>query len=462
MLNLILFRKSYIFIIILLSIYITFVFLFQTAFSAQPPQTPEERAALQAELAELETKIAEYERETQGYRQRGATLTQEINRLNTQINRTNLQIRAANLELAKLDGEINETETKLGQTESNIDQNRIRIASTLRTIERKEEQNIIEILLGNPSLSYFFGDINNVLMVQHALSTDLENFKKLRDDYLNQKEQLTIQKADAESLRVYRESQRRAAESTRRDRNQLLAVTRGREAEYQRLLRETRQSASEIRARLFRLMDGGAMTFEQAYEHARFAEGATGIRAALLLGVLDQESGLGRNVGRCTYQRAMHPRRDIPHFYTIIAELGMQAELAAGRVMVSCPIPRDGAFGGAMGPAQFIPSTWMQYRTRVSAITQNRPSSPWNNRDAFVAAGLLLRDNFNSTACRNYGTRNRHVLPEQRLRERCAAAMYYSGGNWHRFRFIYGDPVLRRADRFERDIATMRDNQARR
>ena len=92
------------------------------------------------------------------------------------------------------------------------------------------------------------------------------------------------------------------------------------------------------------------MTFAQAYEHARVASDVTGIRPELLLAILDRESGLGRNVGQCSYRTAMHPRRDIPAFREIIAELGMQEDLAAGRIRVSCPIPRDGAWGGAMGP----------------------------------------------------------------------------------------------------------------
>ncbi|HZZ99258.1 MAG TPA: hypothetical protein VFK07_00920, partial [Candidatus Paceibacterota bacterium] len=59
---------------------------------------------------------------------------------------------------------------------------------------------------------------------------------------------------------------------------------------------------------------------------------------------------------------------------------------------VSCPQFINGkqyGWGGAMGPAQFIPSTWMGYRDRVSQIV-GHPANPWNIEDAFTAAAVKL------------------------------------------------------------------------
>ena len=441
---------------ILIAVYFILVLIPISELNAQTAQRTIERAALQAELAALEAQIDEYEKTVQGYRQRGATLTQEVRRLNTRINSINLQIRALTLNLAELDEEIGATTERVQTTEVNIKNTQAKIGAALRKIEEGEDRNLVEVLMENPSLSDFFGNINNILTVQNALSEALRELQVLRTDYVAQKEELVAQKESAEMLKNNQEAQRRAAESLRRERDNVLRITRGKEAAYQQLLVRTQRTAAEIRARLFRLADGGRMTFAQAYEHARVASGVTGIRPELLLAILDRESGLGRNVGQCSYRTAMHPRRDIPAFREIIAELGMQEDLAAGRIRVSCPIPRDGAWGGAMGPSQFIPSTWVMYRDRVAEITGVRPANPWNNRDAFIATALLIRDNFNSTACRNHGGAN------QALRERCAAAMYYAGGAWRRFMNSYGRGVMNRAADFADDLVVLRGNQAQR
>jgi hypothetical protein len=105
-----------------------------------------------------------------------------------------------------------------------------------------------------------------------------------------------------------------------------------------------------------------------------------------------------------------------------------------------------------MGPAQFIPTTWELFENKIAEATGNVPPSPFNNGDAFMGTALYLKDAYNSSACRTYASDYAHISPPQLLQERCAAARYYAGGNWWNYRWIYGDPVAERANRFQEDI----------
>jgi membrane-bound lytic murein transglycosylase B len=80
------------------------------------------------------------------------------------------------------------------------------------------------------------------------------------------------------------------------------------------------------------------------------------------------------------------------------------------KTVISCPIKGVAGWGGAMGPAQFIPSTWKLVESRVAAVTGS--SNPWNAQDAITASSVYLEDlGASSTyasqiraACKYYGS----------------------------------------------------------
>ncbi len=403
-------------------------------------QNQEEREQLEKQLAELEAQIEQYQGTVDKYRSQGNNLKDEITRLNAKINQLNLQIKSINLNLQKLDNEIEVNQNNITTTESEIEINKQILSRSIQSLYENENQSLVEVLLANPSLAAFFDNVSNLMYVQESLRGTLEKVMGLHVQLLEDKEQLAVKKNDANTLKVSRLAQKENLDVTKKDRSYLLEVTKGQEAKYQDLVKQTQKSAAQIRSRLFQLIGGGELTFEKAYELARFAERATGIRAALLLAVLDRESALGQNVGKCSYEKAMHPTRDLPVFSGILANLKAAGIAPPEPVMVSCP-NRDGYFGGAMGPAQFIPSTWALYEKRIIEITGSSPANPWSNADAFVATALYLKDALN--ACSSYsGT----------AKERCAAARYYAGSRWSKYLWAYGQPVVDRANRFQQDI----------
>lgn len=414
---------------------------FETAVKAAEDNAPlsvEERQALEAQLAELEEQMEQYEDKISEYKKQGKTLQSEISSLDNKIYKLNLQIKAVGLTLSKVTKEIDETQEKIGVTEGSIGVKKKIISELIQDIYEANQKGIIVLLLTNTRLSDMFGELTNLNDTYSKLRDNVDELAALHTKLMDQKEILALEKSDIVNLKSYQENQKSTVQKTKSEKDNLLKTTKGKESEYQKILSETQKNAAQIRSRIFELLGGGELTFEDAYKLAQFAERTTGVRAALILAVLDRESALGKNVGRCDYKTAMHPTRDIPVFLEIIRELGLEKNLESGVIKVSCAISSDGAFGGAMGPAQFIPSTWKLYKDSIAAITGNNPPSPWRNIDAFTATALYLK-----TAGASGGSVSA---------ERMAAAKYYAGSRWRTYLWTYGERVVSKAKQFQQDI----------
>lgn len=399
-----------------------------------------ERAALQDQLQQLESQMNQYEGQIASYESQGNTLKGEIDLLNAKIARLNLQIRATNLTIQELDQQIAGTQSQITITQADIANKQAAIGGLMQSLYQNDHLSLVEIFLRDPHLSDFWSDSQNILLVEDNLRVAVEQVTALQSQLQDQVQQFEASKADAASAAAYQKAQAAEVAGTKDQKTQLLVATKGQESKYQVLLTQTRQTAAQIRSRIFQLLGGGQLSFGDAYQYAKLAGGATGIDPAFILAILDRESALGQNVGQCNYKTAMRPT-DIPTFLRITASLGLDPNT----MMVSCANV-DGAYGGAMGPAQFIPSTWELYADQVTSITGHRPPSPWNNADAFAATALYLNDAM--AGCRA-------IYSAPTSQERCTAAKYYAGARWRNYLWTYGEAVVERAQSFAGDIKTI-------
>jgi peptidoglycan hydrolase CwlO-like protein len=399
-----------------------------------------ERGQLQDQLQQLETQINQYEGQVTSYQKQGSTLNGEITQLNSKIAKLHLQIQATNLTITQLNQQIASTQSEITVTQVDIGDKKGAIGGLIQNLYQKDKVSLVEVFLKNPRLSDFWSDTQNVTLIQDNLRVAVQQIADLQTQLQGQKAQFQASKADAATARVYQQAQADAVASTTNQKAQLLAATKGQESKYQALLKQTQATAAQIRNRIFQLLGGGELSFEDAYQYAKLASGATGITPEFILAVLDHESALGQNVGKCSYQTAMSPS-NIPIFLQIVHDLNLDPNT----MMVSCP-NADGAYGGAMGPAQFVPSTWKLYSSAVSGVTGHNPASPWNNADAFAATALYLKDGM--AGCKAVYT---SVISQ----ERCTAAKYYAGSRWKNYLWTYGEAVVERANSFADDIKTI-------
>jgi membrane-bound lytic murein transglycosylase B len=266
------------------------------------------------------------------------------------------------------------------------------------------------------------------------------SFERIRDDKNKteaERESLENRKAEELQLKTIQEMERKRIAEREAEKKKILAETKGLEKTYKTLKDDRAKTAAQIRAALFTLNGSAAIPFEKALQYALLVEQQVGIRPAFLLGIIAEESNLGQNVGTGNWKDDLsHPRCEKQRvaFVDITSRLGLNPD--------AMPVSKRawyGYCGGAMGPAQFIPTTWQLYEAKVASLTGNNPPNPWNPLDAFMASGLLLRDN--GAGGRTYKA------------EHTAALKYLAGGNWNTpsYRF-YGDDVMALAQKYQDQI----------
>jgi membrane-bound lytic murein transglycosylase B len=406
------------------------------------------RQQLEKELQAIENQITELEQQLTTTKGEKKTLANKIKQLKNEQTRLRLQIKATNIKLGDLDKKISTTVKAIDTNKAKIIRLKIDLSKLLRLLHQKDQELFLLRLLIDGGLNEAFAEAANYEKLSTSIGALVQESKMTQQELNTKQTAYEEQQDDSRELLALANIQQNTLNGKLQEQTQLLNDTRGLETTYQNLLKDSKKQAAEIRSRIYELLGVSAqINFGQAVTLAQATDKQTGVPAAFLLAILTQESNLGKNVGTCnrpgdppekSWKVIMKPTRDQEPFITITSELGRDPDITP----VSCPMKnKNGSqlgWGGAMGPAQFIPSTWIGYKDKVSALTGRlgRPADPWDIRDAFMAAGLLLKNN---------------GADETKDGQWKAAMRYFSGGTNKKYRF-YGDNVLTLTAKYEQDI----------
>lgn len=417
--------------------------------------TPEERAALQMQYDELQKEIAVQQQIIKDTQAKKNTLQGDVTLLNAQIKAAQAQIDAKNITIKQLAAQIVKKNTVIGQLSDRIARGKESLASVLRQTQMLDDYSFISVALGSQDVSGFFSDLDAFTSIKTDLQTLFADIRAAKAQTESEKADLAIRQNQTADAKYVVETKKQQISSDKTQKQQLLAITANQEIEYKKILADRQAKAAAIRAALFPLRDAAPIQFQDALNFAKEAQAKTGVRPAFILAVLTQESNLGKNVGQCyltntvtgagvgkntgtPFPNVMKPLRDIPPFL----DLGLRLGFDPTKQVVSCP--QSVGYGGAMGPAQFIPSTWASYEARTAATSGHAVPNPWAAEDAIIAMSLYMGDL--GAGAGGYTA------------ERTAAAKYYAGGAWATAGRTYANSVLALAESIQSNIDFLANN----
>lgn len=359
----------------------------------------------QQQIDELQRQIDQYEAQATEVGQKSRTLQNEIARLNAHIGQITAQIKQLAVSIDRTGMEIQQTSGAIDDAERKIELHQSALAEYIRALYATDQKDLAQILLQHDALSDFFDYVHQIQLTQDNLRLTIRAMRELQQSLDDHRDTLEGKKSELERMKGLTEIQQRDLASVKGSKNVILKETKGQEAKFQQLIKTTKQNLDRLKEQIYYLQANG-ITVEDAVKYAQLAAIGAGIRPAFLLALLEVESRLGLNVGKgnwrddmvqCYLRLSQIARTaDRKAFYIKRAETEKNAFLSITRSLGLNPdtlkVSKEPSYGcgGAMGPAQFIPSTWLGYAPSVMQLTGRGTANPWNTEDAFTAAAVKL------------------------------------------------------------------------
>jgi len=369
-----------------------------------PTTDPTQKALCQAQLNDLEQQLADLTAKQNVQKNQAGTLKGDITLLTTQISALKTKIKARGVAIAQLKTDISDKVSTIETLQQKIDSEHESLGQLLRKANELDSNNVVHLALSDSTISQFYSDVESFQSVQRSVKQSVDAITGAKTQTETEKTALQDKQNKEMDAKVQLETSQKQVAQTETEKQQLLSITNQNISAYEKQKAEKKAVADKIRAALFNLRDTQAIPFGTALQYANIASQKTGVKPAFILAILTQESNLGTDQGSCyltnpntgegfgirrgiTVANVMKPDRDVQPFLAITQSLGLDPY----KTLVSCPIGGYG-YGGAMGPAQFIPSTWTGIASSVASALGITTPDPWAPEDSFMASALFLSD----------------------------------------------------------------------
>jgi len=387
----------------------------------------------QQAITDKQHEIAELNEQIKALESGQATAENEEEIIASKIAAIKGKLAQARLELRQTELNIQQVRDDKDRTVADIDSLRVdmalrreELAYVLRELYVHEQGSLLDLFLRTGSLSDVLAERAILNELQDRSVAVVKLLHAEEEKLLAEEEALTEQETDLGQLQQLLASQRTDLADQEGDQQEFLAINKDKQLRYERKIAEAQVARREIEQGLFQLQGAGVkLSLTQATDMAQLAGKFTGVRPALLLGVLKVESNIGGNIGNGVFPDDMQPQSR-EAFLRITKELGLDPNTA--------PISAAPSYGwgGAMGPAQIMPATWEAISARIGSYLGKSLPDPYELLDAFVGTSILLGD---------------HGAFDP-AREREAAGRYLAGPNWQKYPW-YIDRVMAVAAEYE-------------
>ncbi len=202
-------------------------------------------------IKKIEEEIKSYEKQVDAVGTQAKTLKNAITELELSQKKLNAEIRKSEASIAKSNLRIKELSGQMTTTEEKMSVNSQAVASTLNAMRQSEEQSLIEEILSNQSISEVLDNYESISQFQKEIRARSKELAVFKEDLADKKEATESEKAKLLSLQSELKDQYKILDNSKKERNNLLAVTKNQEAEYKKMLAQKQAEKARFEKELF-------------------------------------------------------------------------------------------------------------------------------------------------------------------------------------------------------------------
>lgn len=201
----------------------------------------------QQRLEQLERQIKESSRKAAQLAQQANTLQNHIQIFTNQIEQVTIQVEATQTKIEITNDQIESLNNEIEEQENHIEEVRTALGELLRQMYQMDRSNsTLMALMNNNSLSEFLNQVAQIESIQGQSYELLQEIKRVKAELEQNRAEMEKQKTELVDLQSSLEQQKATLNQQIRAKNNLLAITKGQESEYRRLLKESQEAEQQI------------------------------------------------------------------------------------------------------------------------------------------------------------------------------------------------------------------------
>lgn len=228
--------------VLLLIAVFTFIFIFSI-----PPVFAESADELTKQLQDKQAEIQKLEAHLQDARNQERTLKSQLDIIDGQTKVTSLKIEETNLKIEKLKREISDLSTRIDRIAVSLDTlSEILLRRIVQTYKYSNTLSTFDLLFSSHGFADLIGRLKYIQAAQAYDKKKLYELQATRLAYNEQKQDKQTRQQEAEKLNKDLEVYKQQLEQQKRDKDELLRITRNDEARYQGLIAQLQAEINSI------------------------------------------------------------------------------------------------------------------------------------------------------------------------------------------------------------------------